>query len=59
MANAHACNEPMRCPECIRRFYQWAQSHTYGRRARTAPPGEPNFYEAAAKFRDVDNRSRR
>ena len=27
----HYCNEPLRCPECVRRFWKWAESHTRGR----------------------------
>jgi len=33
----HYCNEPLRCPECIRRFYTWAQSHTHGRKGAKGP----------------------
>lgn len=51
----HYCNEPMRCPTCNRRFYAWAQSHTRGR----APNRAESFYEAAAKFREIDHRSLR
>jgi hypothetical protein len=24
----HYCNEPLRCPECNRRFWRWAENHT-------------------------------
>ncbi len=37
----HFCNNPMACPECVRRFYQWAQSHTHGPKDKTGP----HFYE--------------
>jgi len=37
----HYCNCPMSCPECIRRFYKWAQSHTYGRKGAAGP----HFYD--------------
>jgi hypothetical protein len=53
----HACNNPLTCPECIRRFWLWAQSHTRGRVPKSSVSA-PNFYEAAAKFADVDARSR-
>jgi len=55
----HACNEPIRCPECIKRFWKWAQSHTQGR-----PPSAGgattalSFYEAARLFIEVDHRSK-
>ena len=55
MAEAHYCNEPLRCPHCITRFWKWAQSHTMGRPPKVG--ASPNFYEAAAKFIDVDRRS--
>lgn len=32
----HYCNS-IACPECVRRFYQWAQSHTHGRNGATGP----------------------
>lgn len=54
----HYCNEPLRCPHCIRRFWAWAQGWTRGRPPK-AGEAAPNFYEAAAKFQDVDHRSRR
>jgi hypothetical protein len=37
----HYCNEPLRCPECVRRFWAWAQART------NAPPRKGqvhNFY---------------
>ena len=38
MDTPHFCNEPIRCPACVRRFWAWAQSHTRGRpRARKGP----------------------
>jgi hypothetical protein len=59
----HYCNEPLRCPECIRRFWKWAENHTRGRRqsvhAVFSAPAHTSFYEAAAKFADVDARARR
>ena len=54
---AHACNNPLTCPECIRRFWKWAQSHTRG--SPKTVKGRLSFYEAAAKFQDVDARARR
>lgn len=51
----HYCNAPLRCPTCIRRFWQWAQSHTRGRAPRS-DARVPPFYEAAAKFRGTDHR---
>jgi hypothetical protein len=54
----HYCNESLRCPSCIRRFWVWAQNHTRGR----VPKGKPtasSFYEAAALWIDVDARSTR
>ena len=27
----HYCNNPLACPECVRRFWKWAQNHTQGR----------------------------
>jgi hypothetical protein len=70
---AHGCNNPLACPECIRRFWKWAENHTrgrstpYSRQARVDAghhPGHaneysPSFYEAAAKWIDVDARARR
>lgn len=37
----HFHNEPLRCPECIRRFWKWVEMRT------NSPPkkGKPNFYE--------------
>jgi hypothetical protein len=38
----HYCNEPLRCPECQRRFWQWAQART------NSPPRKGqvhNFYD--------------
>ena len=50
----HYCNT-IACPECVKRFYKWAENHTRGK-----PKGSgPAFYEAAAKFRDIDNRATR
>lgn len=46
----HACNEPLRCPECIRRFWQWAENHTRGKRRRGDIDKGESFYEAASKF---------
>lgn len=47
----HFCNEPLRCPTCVRRFWKWAEARTNsqpGRRVRngvrTRPEGGPNFY---------------
>lgn len=46
----HYCNEPLRCPECVKRFWKWAEQHTRGR-----PPGAEDpavsFYEAAVKWK--------
>lgn len=48
----HYCNNPLRCPECVRRFWKWAENHTRGRkkRVRFAGGASPvlSFYEAAA-----------
>jgi hypothetical protein len=47
----HYCNNPIACPTCTRRFWKWAENHTRGR-------GEgPSFYDCAARFVEVDNRS--
>lgn len=45
----HYCNEPLRCSECVRRFWKWAENHTRPRKPEAGVVG-PNFYEAAAKF---------
>jgi hypothetical protein len=41
----HYCNEPLRCPTCIRRFWAWASART-----NSPPPrryaGGPSFYAA-------------
>lgn len=50
----HYCNT-WNCPECMRRFWRWAEQHTQGRGRRTA--GRPNFYEAAARNRNPELRS--
>jgi hypothetical protein len=56
----HYCNEPLRCPTCIRRFWRWAKAHTLGRpRQKRGPQTALSFYEAAALFIDVDVRSKR
>jgi hypothetical protein len=51
----HYCNEPLRCPECVRRFWKWAENHTRGRKqsAHTvfSAPAPVTFYEAAARWR--------
>jgi hypothetical protein len=58
MVYDHYCNEPLRCPRCIRRFYQWAERHTQGRipgpeqRQPTITQRQPprvTFYEAAGR----------
>lgn len=36
----HYCNM-LYCPECIRRFWQWAQHHTRSKGKRKGP----NFYD--------------
>lgn len=48
----HFCNEPLRCPECVRRFWIWAERHTQGVAASPDtcdPRGGLSFYVAAAK----------
>jgi len=45
----HYCNEPLRCPECIRRFWKWAQTHTNGRKPKAGEAPRVSFYEAAAR----------
>jgi len=42
----HYCNEPLRCPSCNKRFWQWAQQHTHGGKH------DSSFYLAAAKFQE-------
>ena len=57
----HFCNNPLRCPECAKRFWKWAEQHSNGRgRRRKRRDGtEPvstahGFYEAAAKsYREI------
>lgn len=60
----HFCNAPLRCRTCIARFWKWAQNHTRGRAPKVGQRDEgasahtrPSFYEAAAKWSDVDARS--
>ena len=62
----HACNEPLRCPCCQKRFWQWAHSFTRGsprrrpRRDGTMPVQTAlTFYEAAGLFIDRDRRAER
>jgi hypothetical protein len=44
----HYCNCELRCPECIRRFWKWAENHTRARAPKTGVAG-PSFYEAATR----------
>lgn len=56
----HYCNEPLRCPECVKRFWKWAENHTRGRVPKDiivdAPSGDAprgsSFYEAATRWND-------
>lgn len=43
----HYCNEPTRCPHCIRRFWKWAENHTQAR-GKKPPRVETalSFYES-------------
>lgn len=54
----HMCNEPIRCPWCIKRFWKWLEAYTQGRaptrREHTENP--PNYFECAGKFLGQDNR---
>lgn len=56
----HYCNEPMRCPECAKRFWAWAEHFTASRGKKAASRRgrgcDVPFYEAAAKFIGRDNR---
>ena len=54
--SAHACNNPMACPECCKHFWKWAESWTRGRPPKVGDTA-PSFYEAAAKFIECDARS--
>jgi hypothetical protein len=45
----HYCNEPLRCPECIRRFWKWAENHTRGRSPKAKIVSGVTFYEVAGK----------
>ena len=51
----HFCNEPLRCPSCIRRFWKWAENHTRGKAKRKRHEGVPttalSFYEAAVLWK--------
>lgn len=44
----HYCNNELRCPECIRRFWKWAEMHTNGRKPKAGEQPRISFYEAAA-----------
>lgn len=55
----HFCNEPLRCPECIRRFWVWVHQHTNGKASRRKRKDGTmkvetarSFYEHAAKSYD-------
>lgn len=61
----HYCNEPLRCPSCIRRFWAWLEQWSRGRvpgRNQRQPtivqrqPPRVTFYEAAAHNAGHDNR---
>lgn len=52
----HGCNNELACPECVRDFWKWAERHTRGRAPKSSATA-PSFYEAAAKFIDVDHRA--
>ena len=48
-AHPHFCNY-LACPVCVRRFWQWAESHTNGNpRSRRGPKTALSFYEAATR----------
>ncbi len=46
----HYCNCELTCPECIRRFWKWAENHTRGRKPKGSETRGPSFYEAAAQW---------
>jgi hypothetical protein len=47
----HYCNCELDCPECVKRFWKWAQTHTMGRGKRGAKVATADtFYEAAARW---------
>jgi hypothetical protein len=48
----HYCNEPLRCPECVRRFWMWAQNHTRGRERRQEASHD-SFYVCASRVSTV------
>jgi hypothetical protein len=52
----HYCNCPLRCPECVSRFWKWAENHTRGS-PKTRSKG-PIFYEAAGKSYDENHGGR-
>jgi hypothetical protein len=47
----HYCNCELSCPECVRRFWEWAQNHT-----RHDPRG---FIKAAMRFQTDDDAQRK
>lgn len=53
----HFCDS-VRCPFCIGRFYIWAETHSNGKPPKTSDENIPSFYECAAKFIDIDARSK-
>ena len=55
--SAHACNNPLVCPECVKRFWKWAEGWTRGRPPKVGDDA-PSFYVSAAKFIECDSRSR-
>jgi hypothetical protein len=44
----HFCNNPLMCPECQKRFWKWAQSHTNGPKKKKEKGTSKSFYEVAA-----------
>ena len=45
----HYCNAPLRCPECVRRFWRWLERYTAGpAKAQEGPKTARTFHECAA-----------
>lgn len=46
----HYCNNPLRCPECIKRFWRWLEQWTNNagrsKRAKTRVQTAKTFYES-------------
>ena len=55
--SAHACNNPLACPECVKRFWKWAEGWTRGRPPKVGETAQ-SLPEAAAKYIKCDARSR-